>query len=96
MVLCVRSCIQTTAALPAASMEPWSFTVSILVSSVSLSPRDIEVTVYGVTQKVHAKVTSKNTFAATMARIDKLFSNPLPVISFFCEINAALLNKTSI
>lgn len=42
-------------------------------------PRDIEVTVYGVTQKTHKKVTGKNTFSATMAGIDHLFSNSLPV-----------------
>lgn len=42
-------------------------------------PRDIEVTVYGITEKTHRRVTGKNTFAATMAGIDRLFSNSLPV-----------------
>ncbi len=42
-------------------------------------PRDIEVTVYGVTEKVHRKVTGKNTFASTMAGIDMLIANHLPV-----------------
>lgn len=42
-------------------------------------PRDIEVTVYGVTEKVHKKVTGKNTFAATMAGIDMLLAHNFPV-----------------
>jgi len=42
-------------------------------------PRDIEVTVYGVTPKTHQKVTRVNTFTQTMAGIDLLFENELPV-----------------
>lgn len=42
-------------------------------------PRDIEVTVYGVTPETHAKVTRGNTFLQTMAGIDLLCSNSLPV-----------------
>ena len=42
-------------------------------------PRDIEVTVYGVTPEVHKKVTCKNTFGATMAGIDLLLDNGVPV-----------------
>lgn len=38
-------------------------------------PRDIEVTLYGVTQNTHKKLTRKNTLEATMNGIDLLFSN---------------------
>ncbi len=42
-------------------------------------PRDIEITVYGVTEKVHTRVTGKKTFAATMKGIDMLLTHDLPV-----------------
>ncbi len=42
-------------------------------------PRDIEITVYGVTEEVHAKVTGKKTYTATMAGIDMLLAHGLPV-----------------
>lgn len=38
-------------------------------------PRDIEVTVYGVTEKIHARVTGRQTFAATLQGIDLLLAN---------------------
>ncbi len=42
-------------------------------------PRDIEVTVYGVTEKIHKRVTRKNTYRATMEGIERLVANRLPV-----------------
>ncbi len=42
-------------------------------------PRDIEVSVYGVTEKTHKKVTRNNTFSATMEGIEKLISGHVPV-----------------
>ncbi len=42
-------------------------------------PRDIEVTVYGVTDEVYSKVTRKKMFAASMAGIDMLLANKMPV-----------------
>lgn len=42
-------------------------------------PRDIEITVYGVSEKVHKKVTRKNTFSATSNGIDLLINNGIPV-----------------
>ena len=60
-------------------------------------PRDIEVTVYGVTEKTHKKVTGKNTFASTMTGIDLLFSNPLPVTlkSTIMKSNVEQIDKIS-
>lgn len=46
---------------------------------IKYPPRDIEVTVYGVTEKIHKKVTANKTFASTMAGIHLLLSNSLPV-----------------
>ena len=42
-------------------------------------PRDLEITVYGVTERVHTKVTRKNTFSSTFAGIDMLLANHIPV-----------------
>jgi radical SAM protein with 4Fe4S-binding SPASM domain len=42
-------------------------------------PRDIEVTVYGVTPRVHRRATRSDNFASTMAGIDMLVSAGLPV-----------------
>lgn len=42
-------------------------------------PRDIEVTLYGITRKIHQKVTRKNYFSQTMEGIKKLNNASLPV-----------------
>jgi len=42
-------------------------------------PRDIEVSVYGISETTQKKVTRKNTFSATMKGIERLISEPLPV-----------------
>lgn len=42
-------------------------------------PRQIEVSVYGITPEIHKSVTRKNTFESTMAGIDRLLSAGLPI-----------------
>lgn len=42
-------------------------------------PREVEVTVYGVTEKTHKRVTRENTFIATMEGIDRLLGGGYPV-----------------
>ncbi len=42
-------------------------------------PRDIDVTVYGASAECHERVTGRKTFKATMAGIDLLLENGLPV-----------------
>ena len=42
-------------------------------------PRDLEITVYGVTEKTHKKVTGRKTYSATMAGIEMLIANQVPV-----------------
>jgi radical SAM protein with 4Fe4S-binding SPASM domain len=58
-------------------------------------PRDIEVTVYGITPEVHKAVTGKNTFTATMTGIDRLLSASLPVTlkSTIMRANVAQLDE---
>lgn len=42
-------------------------------------PRDIEVSIYGVTKETYEKVTGKKIFAAAMAGVDRLLRGGLPV-----------------
>lgn len=42
-------------------------------------PRDIEVTVYGISKQIHQMVTRKNTFSATMKGIRMLARNSMPL-----------------
>jgi radical SAM protein with 4Fe4S-binding SPASM domain len=61
------------------------FTNATLISNEHIKlfkrypPREIEVTVYGVTRQTHEKVTGKKYFSATMSGIDRLINAALPV-----------------
>lgn len=58
-------------------------------------PRDIEITVYGITPGIHEKVTGKKTFDATMKGIDLLTAASLPVTlkSTIMKANVSQLDK---